>query len=92
MNTEMTKTDSKGKRITLKKHEKIIAVVPEYCHGPGWSNNLVCVHIVDYSTSKHRVEYLQPDEQSTDMHKNFMLLSCAHNMAINSVWVKTNET
>lgn len=50
------------KRITLARHERIIAIVPEYCSGPGWANSLFNVHIVDWATHTHRMEYLQTDE------------------------------
>lgn len=59
------------KRITLAKHERIIAIVPEYCSGPGWSNAIVNAHIVDYATNTHRVEHLQTDEVPRDMQVLF---------------------
>lgn len=55
------------KKIKLSKTEQIIAVVPEFCHGPGWSNQVVWVHIVDYATNQYRVEDIQPVEQSKEM-------------------------
>lgn len=77
-----------GKSIVLEQNETVIAVVPEYCSGPGWSNKLVLVHIVNWFTNKHRVEYLQPEEQSSDMLKNFKVIQAAHELAINSVLIK----
>ena len=77
-----------GKSIFLEQNETVIAVVPEYCSVPGWSNKLVLVHIVNWFTNKHRVEYLQPEEQSSDMLKNFKVIQAAHELAINSVLIK----
>ena len=55
------------KQIALSKHERIIAIVPEYASGPGWANSIVNVHIVDYQTFTHRVEHLQTDEVPRDL-------------------------
>ena len=66
------------KPIKLSAHERVIAVVPESCSGPGWSNRLVSVHIVDYAEGKHRVVYLQPSEQPMEMLLSFRLLEQAH--------------
>jgi hypothetical protein len=41
--------------IVLKETENIIAVVPESCSGPGWTNNVVWVYIADVS---HTVRYV----------------------------------
>lgn len=57
----------KPKIIKLFQHEKVIAVVPEYCSGPGWSNAVAWVHIIDYSTGKHRCEDIQPEERTLDL-------------------------
>ena len=41
-------------QIKLKKHEHIIAVVPEYCDGPGWSNRVLWEHIVTGKRGNYR--------------------------------------
>lgn len=60
-----------SKTIELSRHEKIVAVVPEYCRGPGWSNAVVWVHIVDYSTAQHRCESIGPDERTPELSTLF---------------------
>ena len=54
--------------IVLNKHEKVISVVPEFCSGPGYSNWVVWVHIVDYSDKTYRCHALQDDEFTPSMH------------------------
>ena len=49
--------------IELKRTERIIAVVPQTASGPGWSNRVAWVHIVDSANNAYRCECLQPDEQ-----------------------------
>ena len=48
-------------QINLKKHEHIIAVVPEYCSGAGWSNRVLWVHIADGNSRTYRTEAIQPE-------------------------------
>lgn len=50
--------------IRLSEYERIVAVVPQRAAGPGWANSPTWVHIVDYSSGKHREECIQPDERS----------------------------
>lgn len=40
-------TGRKIKTIKLHRHERIVAVTPEFCAGPGWGNCITWVHIVD---------------------------------------------
>ena len=47
--------------------ERVVAVVPEFASGPGWSNRIVSVYIVDTSDGRIRTVHLQPDEQSAEM-------------------------
>lgn len=54
----------------LKKGEKIVAANAELCEGPGWSNRVVWVHIVD-AFSRYRVESIQPEEQTVNMRASF---------------------
>jgi hypothetical protein len=60
----------KPKTIKLKGNERIIAVVPETCHGPGWANAVVWVYIAE-DNSKLRCECIQPDERTPEMHTLF---------------------
>lgn len=60
----------KAKTITLQHDEYIIAVVPEYCAGPGWSNTPVWVYIASPG-GKFRIDCLQPEEQSRELHLLF---------------------
>ena len=76
--------------VKLGKHEKVLAAVPEYCAGPGWSNMVVNVHIFDYQTNAYRVVYLQTDEITNDMHLIFGIGAKMHQMLIDSV--PTKET
>lgn len=52
--------------IKLGPHERIAAVVPEFCVGPGWSNAPLWVHIHDQQAKTFRTECLQPDEQTRE--------------------------
>jgi hypothetical protein len=53
--------------IKLDEDERIIAVVPEVCCGPGWANTLIWVYIEQSSTHKLRTESIQPEEQTNEM-------------------------
>jgi hypothetical protein len=55
------------KTIKLTQHERILAVVPESAHGPGWSNEIVYVYIEDTCTGFVRTEDIQPHERSPAM-------------------------
>lgn len=58
------------KKISLERGEYIFAVVPEQHMGHGWANYTVWVYIAK-SDVGYRVEYLQPDDLSADMHALF---------------------
>jgi hypothetical protein len=58
------------KVIELHHGEKIIAVVPESCRGPGWSNPVVWVHIVTVD-GRHLAVCIQPIERTPAMHVLF---------------------
>jgi len=49
--------------IDLNRTERIIAVVPQTASGPGWSNRVAWVHIVNSANNAYRCECLQPEEQ-----------------------------
>lgn len=56
--------------IKLARGETIIAVVPERCHGPGWSNQPVWVYIKT-NDGRLREECIQPEERTPEMHTLF---------------------
>ena len=60
----------KPKMIHLADGERILAVVPEYCSGPGWTNQLVVVYISTGDLEIRR-EYIQPEERTPAMHALF---------------------
>ena len=62
----------------LKINERIIAVVPETCSGPGWLNTVIWVYIHDTVTQKLRQECLQPSEQPRDAKILFNSLEALH--------------
>ena len=72
-------------QIKLKKYEHILAVVPEYCAGPGWSNAVLWVHIADGNTGKYRTESIQPDERNRDQTVLFRTGEALCNALLSSV-------
>lgn len=78
-------------QIKLKKHEHIIAVVPEYCAGPGWSNSILWVHIADGNTRTYRTEAIQPDERNRDQYVLFKAGEAMHQALVDSVVVKKEK-
>jgi hypothetical protein len=59
------------KTIQLNPDEHIIAVVPAFAAGPGWSNQPLWVYIEQSATKKLRTECIQPDEQTPEMRALF---------------------
>lgn len=57
----------KKKPASLGEHDHIVTAWAEHCEGPGWSNRLVSVLVRNAADGKHRVVYLQPEEQSEEM-------------------------
>ena len=78
-------------QIKLKKHEHIIAVVPEYCDGPGWSNRVLWVHIADGNSRTYRTEAIQPDERNRDQVVLFKAGEAMHQALVGSVVVKKEK-
>ena len=78
-------------QIKLKKHEHIIAVVPEYCDGPGWSNRVLMVHIADGNSRTYRTEAIQPDERNRDQVVLFKAGEAMHQALVDSVVVKKEK-
>jgi hypothetical protein len=59
-------------KLTLSDNERIVAVVPELCSGPGWANKLTTVYIkkdprMCEGRDEFRTVYIQFDELSSDM-------------------------
>lgn len=63
---------SKPLTIKLEHGERIIAVVPEFCAGPGWSNAVVWVHIAR-NDGTLRSECIQPEDRTPQMHALFAI-------------------
>jgi hypothetical protein len=59
------------KKIKLDRHEQIVVVVPKFCSGPGWVNVPAFVYIEHETTKQIRVECIQPEERSPDLHVLF---------------------
>lgn len=70
--------------IKLSPNERIIAVVPEYSSGPGWSNTPLFVYICD-TEDKVRHVCLQPHEQTTRMLTLFQVCAVAHDHMLSAV-------
>jgi len=78
-------------QVYLKKHEYIIAVTPEYCHGPGWGNSLLKVHIADTNLSTYRVEYIQPEDQNRDQAVLFHAGEAMQRALVESLIIKQEK-
>lgn len=74
-------------QVKLSRHERIIAVVPEYCAGPGWSNKLLNIYIAN-SDGGLRVVHLQPQEQTEAQHLIFRAAEAMHQAMLSTVAVK----
>lgn len=75
-------------RLKLKRDERIIAVVPEYAHGPGWSNSPLWVYIAGNGLKTLRTVCIQPHEQTAEQRALFApgaAMACA---LVRSVAVK----
>ena len=79
----------KPKTIHLADGERIIAVVPEHCAGPGWANQLVVVYIAT-GHGTFREEYIQPEERTPAMHAMFSSGAAITTALMNAVPVKTD--
>lgn len=60
----------KARTIKLEHGERIIAVVPERCAGPGWSNAPIWVYIAT-NDKRLREECIQPSERSDELNALF---------------------
>lgn len=73
------------KLITLGRFERIVAAVPDFAHGPGWSNRPLWVYIVDSTTKILRTECIQPEDQSEEMQTLFNVCNAAHGAMLEAV-------
>lgn len=64
--------------------ERVVAVVPQYCAGPGWSNTPIWVYIVN-SEKKVREECIQPEEQTIEQRLLFKLCEEAHGLMLATI-------
>ena len=55
------------KTIQLTRHERILAIWPEFASGPGWRNEIVYVYVEDTTNGRVRTEDIQPHERSESM-------------------------
>ena len=60
---EITET---SKKIRLSRCERVVAVVPERCSGPGWNNSPTWVYIMSPGGAI-RTECIQPDERTPEL-------------------------
>ena len=60
----------KPKKIKLARGERVIAVIPEVCFGPGWANSPVFVYI-ERNDGTLRTECIQPDERTAKLDALF---------------------
>jgi len=60
----------KPKTIKLSEGERVVAVVPERCAGPGWSNAPTWVYIAT-NDGRMREECIQPNERTPELHALF---------------------
>lgn len=80
----------KPKTIILAEGERIIAIVPEYRAGPGWSNTPTWVYI-DGRDGKLREECIQPDERTPALYTLFSLGASMHCALMDAVPVRIKK-
>lgn len=83
---------SKPATINLGRNESIVGIVPEYASGPGWSNAVVWVTVLDWQTNKARRECIQPDERTPAMHALFATGAAMHAALLSAVPTKKEKT
>jgi len=77
---------SRKKRIIkLGEHEHIIACVPHYAAGPGWSNALVWVWLRDTSTGEVRMEDIQSEDFTIPVAALFRVVETAHTALLSAL-------
>jgi len=68
-----------------KKHDCVIAAWCEHAAGPGWANSPVFVVVKDRRDGTHRIECLQPEEQTFVMSVIFGICAQSHNILVSEV-------
>lgn len=85
---------TKKTQITLNRGERIIAVVPEYVSGPGWSNTPLWVYIEcvnGIGQKLLRTECIQPGDQNYDQFSLFKIAAQVHKQLVESVVVRQKK-
>ena len=72
-------------KFKLSRHERIIAVVPEQCAGPGWTNKPTWIYIEDSSNKRLRTECIQPEEMPPSLAALFDVGMVVNRALIDSV-------
>lgn len=78
-------------QVHLKNNEHILAVVPEYCSGPGRGNSLLKVHIADANSGTYRTEFIQPSDRNRDQIILFKTAEAIHKSLVESVIIKQEK-
>lgn len=78
-------------KIFLEDGEKILAVVPEYCAGPGWTNKVLWVYIGDMSARKFRFDCYQPEEQNEVQRTLFAIGAQVNEQLLDSFDIKQKK-
>ena len=78
----------KPPKIVLEYGEKILAVVPEACAGPGWVNTPLWVYIGNMNARTFRFECFQPEEQSAVQKTLFSIGAEVNHQLIQSIEVR----
>jgi hypothetical protein len=66
----------------LAKHETVLTAYAERASGPGWSNTVVVVIVID-GDGELRREWLQPEEQTEAMRLMYTVAAEAHALMTN---------
>lgn len=70
--------------VTKHNEYQIVTAWAESASGPGWTDQPVWV-LVQERCGKLRIECLQPDEQSRDIHTLYSVSSAAHGAMVTAV-------
>lgn len=81
---------TKSKTITLQFGERIIAVVPEFCSGPGWANSPMWVYIM-HNDGSVRTVCIQPEERTPALHALHAAGAAMHSALLRAIPVKENK-
>lgn len=65
--------------------DKIVAVVPESCVGPGWTNDPIWVYRQKPGGGEIYRECIQPQDQTREMLILFKVLEAAHSAMVEIV-------